>query len=365
MGPIPVAQPLLNTAVPGPVQDNLTSAYNPSHPLQLPLLSPLPQRPMPAYPPLPPPLLPTGYVQPPRISLFMGDSTKGHGVDFDTWKFEVESLLRDATYSERVLAPYVRQSIRGEPSRLIQTLGPHASIPQLIHELEASYGTVQDGPALLQKAYNSQQEDQESAAAFGRRLKLLVFDSCRRGGLPQSSMDTVLRQIYWRGLRDPDVRNACRHLKDTVADFDHLVRLVRKGEQEAQSISRRPLKVQRPPQQPASVSSTSDQPFSEALSSINSTLAELKVALHPPHTPSPQPSSQKPGTAQPPVRQQPVECFRCGEQGHISKGCRNPAKPKTSGTTHQTQLNSPLPPQRGMWQAATPSPRMTSSTQTV
>ncbi|XP_038054620.1 uncharacterized protein LOC119726836 [Patiria miniata] len=197
-----------------------------------------------------------GMFNPHEFRFFLGDTQKGHGVDFDNWKFEVESLLRDGTHSERVLAPYVRQSIRGEPSRLIQTLGPNASIRQLIQELEASYGTVQDGPALLQKAYNSHQEVQESAAAFGRRLKLLVFDVSRCGGLPQSSMDTVLRQIYWRGLRDPD-------------DPEHV-----------------PVC---PPPQSAPPPATPRQPFSEAVSQINSTLAELKVALHPtaPHTAAP------------------------------------------------------------------------------
>ena len=358
-------QPLHFHPLPGPVTIppphnpfNPTPVYNPPHP----------QHPIPSYPTIPPPLLPTGYIQPPRISVFMGDSNKGHGVDFDSWKFEVESLLRDATYSERVLAPFVRQSIRGEPSRLIQTLGPHASIHQLIHELEASYGTVQDGPALLQKAYNSHQEDQESAAAFGRRLKLLTYDACRRGGLPQSSMDTVLRQIYWRGLRDPEVRNACRHLKDTAGDFDHLVRLVRKGEQEVQATSCRPPKDHRPPHPVVPVPATTPQPFSEALSNINSTLAELKVALRPTANNASSPKHTavpKPNTNPPPVRQQPVECFRCGEKGHISKGCRNPPKPKTNGTTPQAPLNTPLSPQRGMWQAAEPRPQMTSATQTA
>ena len=320
---------------------------------QIPLDTPSPgiTRPVPSYY-VPPAVshLPTGYVQPPRISPFFGDvSSKGHGVDFDSWKFEVESLLRDGTYPEQILAPHVRQSIRGEPSRLIQTLGPHASIAAIILELEGSYGTVQDGPTLLQKAYNSHQEDQETAAGFGRRLKLLVFEACRRDGLPAASMDVVLRQIFWRGLRDQQLKNICRHRKDEAHTFDHLVRLVRMGEQELVVIKRQPKELPTVPPR------TPDPNLKDALATIASSLADLKVGFaastHQPLPPPPPRVNSFPMVSSHPPRSTPIECFKCGQTGHISRGCRNPPKrPKQS----HLQLNSNLSPQGVMWQAAVP-----------
>ncbi len=146
--------------------------------------------------------------------------------------------------------------------------------------------------------------------------------------------------MFWRGLREQQLKNICRHKKDEVTTFDNLVRLVRMGEREL--VAKRPTKdLPTGPPHP-----TTNPDFKNALSTITSSLAELKVALTatPALPPIPPPPSfhSFPINSNIPPPPAPFECYKCSQVGHIARGWRNP--PKQPKSMH---LNKHLPQQGG------------------
>ena len=67
----------------------------------------------------------TNAFQPPRIVTFSG-SGDSKDVSFETWKFEVETLLREGTHSKKEIASLARKSLRGQASDVVRILvGKH------------------------------------------------------------------------------------------------------------------------------------------------------------------------------------------------------------------------------------------------
>lgn len=169
--------------------------------------------------------------QPPRVSTFSGCPTKSD-VTFDVWLFEVRCLLRDGLYPMDLITQSVRRSLRGEAGRLAMHLGEEATAEEIIRKLQRVYGVVESGAAVLQRFYNSRQEENEGVAAYGCRLEDTLSCAVERGGVSKRQADEMLRNKLWTGLRDERVKNVVRHRVDQLDDFDSLLAEVRAAEQE-------------------------------------------------------------------------------------------------------------------------------------
>ena len=104
------------------------------------------------------------------ISNFGGEKGKGD-VSFETWKYEIECLKSDETCTEEMLTRLVRRSLKGEASQIVISLGPEATVGDIVDKLEGFYGTVESGAVLLQQVYSSKQAANESITAYSARLR--------------------------------------------------------------------------------------------------------------------------------------------------------------------------------------------------
>ncbi|PIK41665.1 hypothetical protein BSL78_21470 [Apostichopus japonicus] len=266
-----------------------------------------------------------------RLQGRCGESKPRPGeVSFETWKYEVLGVSKEGLYSPSLITPIVRRS-RGQPGEVVRFLGPDSTIAEIISKLEQLYGTVESGAVLLQQVYLSRQESNESASDFGRRLQLLILRACDRGGITKEAQDSTLRITYWQGLNDEHLKNVTRHKVEQAQDFGEVMCIIRGAEQEIMESKK--FHESRFKQAPKRIQSQSVQENTEKQpkcsepndsSNVMNRLMKRLDKLEQREQGNPakiNPVRQMGGQANP--RGQFV-CYRCGQEGHIVKGCRNP-----------------------------------------
>ncbi|KAH3876242.1 hypothetical protein DPMN_000079 [Dreissena polymorpha] len=67
----------------------------------------------------------------PRISLFYGEPGKGE-VSYRAWRYEVNCLIKDKTYSHASMLLGIRRSLRGEAADMVMRLGEEAKVLETI-----------------------------------------------------------------------------------------------------------------------------------------------------------------------------------------------------------------------------------------
>ena len=178
------------------------------------------------------PVQKTHFLHSPRISIFSGDEEKDSS--FEAWKFEVLTLAKEGTSSEKVIATALKKSLRGDAAKVVRRLGLNASIEDILNKFEGIFGTVEDPECLLSAFYSAEQHHNEKVATWGCRLEDLLDRALQDQTVSSKSIDDMLKVKFWSGLQD-HIKEGTRHLKDTVRNFDELRVQARKVERERSS----------------------------------------------------------------------------------------------------------------------------------
>ena len=281
------------------------------------------------FPPLQPTLPSTlTLTQPPRLPSFSGDG-KGD-VDFDQWKHELECLAN--LHEKSVLSEAVRRSLRGKAARVAMHVDKTASLERLIEKLDSVFGEVKLGHTIMATFYTAKQNEGESVADWACRLEDILCKAVAAGKVDQHETEALLRNTFWTGLR-PELRDLSGHKFDKNDIFEDFVRVMRQVEEELHQRKAGSLgKLPTPGKAAVSPENSEIQDIRGILKQMSVELKSLKQ--HQTITdskPKYQPDARTQGiTSVPqwhstslaaPQHNEPV-CFRCGQPGHIKKGCR-------------------------------------------
>ena len=91
---------------------------------------------------------------------------------------------------------------------------------------------METGQSLLRKFYNSRQEENEPIAVYGPRLEQLIHAARVRGAVTSEALDIMLRETFFRGLRDERVADITRHELHRCESYLQLFKVARNAEQE-------------------------------------------------------------------------------------------------------------------------------------
>ena len=309
----------------------------------------------------------THLVHTPKIFVFSGEGSKKDS-DFETWKYEVITLIDEGTYSEETITTAARKSLRGEAAKAARRLGVEATIDKLLDKFQVLYGRVENTSDILTVFHQAKQHQDESVTSWYCRIDELLFRAYEYQPDQVTNAADTLRLRFHKGLRR-GIRDRIRHEKTSLLDFDKLLHAARRAEleeleediidsEDAKPKKTTPVKMMKS-EKTADTESETDV-LKGCLCALTSQVSELTKSMH-----EFKESASKPWThsnrghgrgynygnyrgnqyrgnsmEQEAINQQPVSdthnsnenqqgarprrpiiCHRCGQEGHKAYGC--------------------------------------------
>ncbi|KAK9980554.1 hypothetical protein ABG768_000152 [Culter alburnus] len=285
-------------------------------------------------------------------------------VDYETWRSNVEFLLKDTTQSDLYKSRKLLESLLSPAIDIVKHLTPESPLKAYLEILDSAFGTVKDGDDLFAKYLNTMQDNGEKPSAYLQRLQVMLNTTLRRGGVTASDLDRHLLRQFVRGCWDNILiaELQLEQKKQNPPTFAELLLLLRTAEDKHTSKAsrmKRHLNIAKPrvssyyqgiyvqseedcsPSQPALDQRSEIQDLKKQIASLQSQLTRItqkdsrkaKSAARPvaPQTAT-TPTSQRlhhsrdvnNNTSN---RPRPWYCFRCGEDGHIKPQCESEPNP--------------------------------------
>ena len=167
----------------------------------------------------------------PKITYFSGEEPKPKNeATYEEWRYEVECIKKDGIYSEQIIAQAVRKSLKGPAKRVLLPLGPSVSIKDMLSRLEGVFGNVATGESILQEFHTASQKADESVTAWGLRIEEILQKAVIKGNVKDSDTNEMLKNIFWKNLRNDRLKNATRAKFESIQSFELLRRAVRAEE---------------------------------------------------------------------------------------------------------------------------------------
>ena len=147
---------------------------------------------------------------------------------FEEWKLETQYLINSKVYPEYIINQAIRNSLRGQARKVLVTLGPKATSSEIRQKIECLFGNVASGESVLQEFYNAMQRSNESVPAWGIRIEEIFQKAKEKGHVTDTQRDKMLKNKFWRGLKNSELKNASRiHFEKEKVDFELLRTKVR------------------------------------------------------------------------------------------------------------------------------------------
>lgn len=292
-------------------------------------------------------------------------------VDYETWRSNVELLLKDTTQSDLYKSRKLLESLLSPAIDIVKHLTPESPLNVYLEILDSAFGTVEDGDDLFAKYLNTMQDNGEKPSAYLQRLQVMLSTTLRRGGVTASDLDRHLLRQFVRGCWDNILiaELQLEQKKQNPPTFAELLLLLRTAEDKRSSKASRMkqhFNVSKPrvsshyqsvyvqseedcnSSQPALDHRSEIQDLKKQIADLQSQLTRItqkdsrkaKPAARPlapqtasTHSPAITHTSQRLQTHSRDVnnntsnRPRPWYCFRCGEDGHIKPQCESESNP--------------------------------------
>ena len=227
-------------------------------------------------------------------------SGSGKDCSFGRWKHEAECLEADVKYSTSTVLEAVRKSLKTPAADVLPHLGVNATLQQLLDKIGSIYGSVLSGEALLEKFYCAKQAEDESCAKWSLTLEDSIYQAAQKGAIAKASVPGSLKQKFWSGLRDQNIKNALRHRYQEL-EFEKVLAEARVIEEENSPKQQEKAKSHQQ-------TGAEDSKLDLLLKKMEKMETEIKEI--------------KEGKKTSSGMKKKIVCEKCGIDGHLSWGCR-------------------------------------------
>ena len=278
---------------------------------------------------------------PPKIRTYSGGDNKGE-VAYDIWRYEVKMLLKDSGYTKEQKEYAIRRSLTGSAARMLIYQGLDKPLNDILEALDSVYGSVDNKEQLMAEFYSAKQREDEDVSEWSARLENIMGKGLEKGIIEHSEVNNMLHGMLWGGLRD-DLKDISGHKYDTTTDFNKLRVALRQLEKD----HKKPAKPK-----PAKAAITTYSTDKDEISELKGMVQQLTHKVEELRGQQQQYRGNsyrgkgKGGKYNGPPRQQQdnadyqypqqdtsqgaatensdktIYCYRCGQPGHVQKGCR-------------------------------------------
>lgn len=300
-----------------------------------------------------------------RLRPFSGRFPRSNNeVDYETWRSNVELLLKDTTQSDLYKSRKLLESLLSPAIDIVKHLTPESPLNAYLEILDSAFGTVEDGDDLFAKYLNTMQDNGEKPSAYLQRLQVMLNTTLRRGGVTASDLDRHLLRQFVRGCWDNILiaELQLEQKKQNPPTFAELLLLLRIAEDKRTSKAsrmKRHFNIAKPrvssyyqgiyvqseedcnPSQPALDHRSEIQGLKKQIADLQSQLTRITqkdsrkaksaarpVAPQTAITPTPQRlHHSRDVNNNTSNRPRPWYCFRCGEDGHTKPQCESEPNP--------------------------------------
>ena len=167
----------------------------------------------------------------PKLSTFYGEDNKGE-TTWETFKYEVTSLLTEHTFNKEQILLGIRRSVKGNAADILRRLGPGGSLDDVIGKFESTFGNIETKESILRKFYSCQQQANENINTYTTRLEEIYSQAVSLEALPKDDM--ILQRVLFHGLTT-DIKHIATYKNDTIQDYDKFKIELRKIEADLKS----------------------------------------------------------------------------------------------------------------------------------
>jgi len=180
------------------------------------------------------PAVTTQFLPTPKISIFTGEGDQKDAA-FESWHYEVQTLLREGSYSECTITTAAKKSLRGDAAKVARRLGITATIREILNKLRVIYGRIDDTSDLLTEFHKATQGTTESVSSWCCRIEELLFRALEDGATQITQPEETIRLKFYSGLHQ-DIKDRIRHLKGHLHSLDSLLFEARRAEMEGKML---------------------------------------------------------------------------------------------------------------------------------
>lgn len=269
------------------------------------------------------------YRPPPRISLFSGTAKD---TAFDLWKYEVNCLISENTYSPEEILLAIRRSVKDNAARVLMHMGKGVTVQNIITKFDSVFGSIDRGQSLLSAFYSAKQEVSEDVTTFASRLEDLLSKAVEAGYVKPTDTNSMLCSSFYTGLNS-QLKSISGYKFEKYTSFDELLVEVRRLESE---FPPKPTHVK-------SMSTQKDEQIEKLTGMVNQLRSEVRQfqsryedrghfsgrgrsfqrGYQGRRFNSNNRYRQRQTHEQTQSQSDKVTCYRCGQEGHVRSGCRN------------------------------------------
>jgi hypothetical protein len=164
----------------------------------------------------------------PKLSLFSGSGA----ASFQLWHYEVQCLLQHWYPVDRILQA-IRQSLKGEASRIVMDLGIKATLSDTLTRLEYLWTFQQTRGYSCGILFSATEAHwtTEDASSWSCRLEDIMCRVLETKYTESSEKDSMLHMMLWIDLQ-PSLKKITGYLFDSIQSFHELWVALRGVEQE-------------------------------------------------------------------------------------------------------------------------------------